>query len=304
MIAIMPRPEGNDSVKLTGWRSSGCQGGSVHVILRPGHRSLVVLPVMAILLALAATPVATAAPAPAAPAPAAPAPAAPMLTAGAAGPLAGKVVAIDPGHQLGNARHPRQIGRIVWVGLSKQCNTVGTATNSGYPEATFNWGVATALRHRLEALGATVRLTRTSNSTNLWGPCIDARGRFGAKVDADVEISIHGDGAASSTHGFFVIRPGLRRGYTEDIYQSSRTFATRVHAGLVAAGFPSSNSYGGDGYDVRRDLGTLNMADVPTVMVELGNMRNAGDARCMRRADCRGRYAAGLAAGIRSYLMR
>lgn len=267
----------------------------MHLPLRPGRRLLVVLPLIATLLSLAAT----AAPADVpADVPAAPLP---VATPGA---LAGKVVAIDPGHQLGNSRNTRQINRTVWVGVRKPCNTTGTATNSGYPEATFTWGVATALRHRLEALGATVRMTRTANSTRLWGPCVDTRGRFGARVHADVEISIHGDGAASGTRGFFVIRPGLRRGYTDDIYRSSRTFSTRVHGGLVAAGFRPSNAYGGDGYDVRRDLGTLNMADVPTVMVELGNMRNAGDARCMRRASCRGRYAAGLAAGIRGYLLR
>lgn len=222
----------------------------------------------------------------------------------AALPLAGMVVAIDPGHQLGNSSHLGQINRLVWVGLWKPCNTTGTATNSGFPEATFTWRVAHALRTRLRALGATVHLTRTTNSRNDWGPCVDARGRFGARVHADVEISLHGDGAASSRHGFFVIRPGLRRGYTGDIRKPSRRFARAVHAGLLAAGFARSTSYGGDGYDVRRDLGTLNMADVPTVMVELGNMRNAVDARCMTSKSCRGRYADGLASGIRHYLVR
>jgi N-acetylmuramoyl-L-alanine amidase len=222
----------------------------------------------------------------------------------AGGPLAGRVVAIDPGHQLGNSGHLRQVNRKVWVGLWKPCNTTGTATNSGYPEATFTWRVATALRSRLESLGATVRMTRTANSRQLWGPCVDARGRFGARVHADVEISLHGDGAAAGTRGFVVIRPGMRRGYTDDIFAASRAFATYVRAGLVGAGFRPSNAYGGDGYDVRRDLGTLNMADVPTVMVELGNMRNAGEARCMRSVSCRGRYAAGLATGIRGYLQR
>ena len=105
-------------------------------------------------------------------------------------------------------------------------------------------------------------------------------------------------------HGFFVIRPGLRKGYTDDILTSSRHFATYVHDGLLKAGFHRSTSYGGDGYDVRRDLGTLNMSDVPTVMVELGNMRNAAEARCMTSRSCRGRYADGLAGGIRSYLVR
>jgi N-acetylmuramoyl-L-alanine amidase len=219
-------------------------------------------------------------------------------------PLAGRTIAIDPGHQLGNSRHLREINRQVWVGLWKACNTTGTATNGGFPEATFTWRVSRALTRRLEALGATVRLTRTTNSVDDWGPCVGTRGRFGAKVGADLEVSLHGDGAASSTHGFFVIRPGLRAGWTDDIAGRSRALALKLRAGLVGAGFPVSTAYGGDGLDVRRDLGTLNAADVPTVMVELGNMRNARDARCMTSAACRDRYARGLADGIVAQLRR
>ena len=217
-------------------------------------------------------------------------------------PLAGRVVAIDPGHQLGNSRYPAKVNRQVWVGLWKPCNSTGTATNGGYPEATFTWQVSRRLKARLEALGATVRMTRTTNSRYAWGPCVSTRGRFGAKVGADLEVSVHGDGAASSTHGFFVIRPGVRAGYTDDIAGRSRALAGRVRAGLVSAGFGVSTAYGGDGLDTRRDLGTLNMADVPTVMVELGNMRNAGDARCMTSATCRDRYARGLAGGVVAYV--
>jgi N-acetylmuramoyl-L-alanine amidase len=226
------------------------------------------------------------------------------ITAPAPLPLAGMVVAIDPGHQLGNFRHLRQIDRPVWVGLWKPCNTTGTATDGGFPEATFTWRVAKALRKRLRALGATVHMTRTANSYDEWGPCVDQRGRFGAAVHADVEISLHGDGLPAGKHGFVVIQPGLRAGYTDDIHASSHVFAIAVHDGLLAAGFHRSTAYGGDGYLVRRNLGTLNMADVPTVMVELGNMRNAADARCMTSHSCRGRYADGLAGGIRNYLVR
>ena len=64
--------------------------------------------------------------------------------------------------------------------------------------------------------------------------------------------------------------------------RASLRLAGDVRAGLVAAGFPVANYIaGGDGLDVRSDLGTLNLSDVPTVMVELGNMRNAADARVM-----------------------
>ena len=88
----------------------------------------------------------------------------------AALPLAGRTIAIDPGHQLGNSRHLREIDRLVWVGIWKPCNTTGTATNGGFPESTFTWRTALALRDRLESLGATVRMTRTTNSYADWGP--------------------------------------------------------------------------------------------------------------------------------------
>lgn len=222
----------------------------------------------------------------------------------APGPLTGRVVAIDPGHQLGNRRFPARISEPVWVGFWKACNTTGTATNGGFPEATFTWRVARRAQARLEAAGATVRLTRDSNSWSQWGPCVDERGRFGSRVGADVMVSLHGDGAAAGTRGFFVIRPGWRIGYTDDIAGPSRRLATDVRAGLLGAGFPVSSAYGGTGLDVRRDLGALNMSDVPAVLVELGNMRNRADAACMSSRTCRARYAAGVAAGVTRYLSR
>lgn len=222
----------------------------------------------------------------------------------ASGRLRGKVIVIDPGHQLGNATHPRQINRLVNAGgFEKACNTSGTATNSGFPEATFSWLVAQSLKRQLQAHGATVYLTRHTNSYADWGPCIDARGRAGNRVHADAFVSIHGDGAAPSARGFFVIRPGIRNGWTDDIYRVSHRFAVRVKAGLVAARVRVSNAYGGDGFDVRRDLGTLNWSNVPVVMVELGNMRNAADARQMTSPPYRRhRYARGLRFGIADFV--
>ena len=42
--------------------------------------------------------------------------------------------------------------------------------------------LARAVEQRLEALGATVRMTRNTNSETRWGPCVDARGQFGKSV--------------------------------------------------------------------------------------------------------------------------
>lgn len=223
----------------------------------------------------------------------------------AAKPLAGRVIVIDPGHQLGNHRFPSKINRLVPAGgMRKPCNTTGTSTNGGYPEATFAWQVAQVVRARLEKLGATVRLTRHSNSQKRWGPCVDVRGRAGNKVHADLKLSIHGDGSyTAGARGFHVITPADRRPWTHDIYRTSYRLALDTRAALRRRGLPVANYIaGGKGLDVRSDLGTLNLSDIPTVMVELGNMRNSTDARRMTSAHGRATYAAGLVAGVRAYL--
>ena len=212
---------------------------------------------------------------------------------------------IDPGHQLGNHNYPAQINRLVPAGgFRKPCNTTGTSTNGGYPEATFTWQVSQLLEHRLEALGATVRLTRHSNSENRWGPCVDVRGRDGNALPADLKLSIHGDGSfAAGAHGFHVIAPTDRRPWTHDIFKPSRRMALDTRAALRRVGLHTANYIaGGDGLDFRSDLGTLNLSDIPTVMVELGNMRNPQDAKRMTSRTGRATYARGLANAVKTFL--
>ena len=156
-------------------------------------------------------------------------------TSAVALPLSGITIAVDPGHNGGNASHIAQISRLVWTGTGwRACSTVGTTTADGYPEHRFNWLVALRVKARLEALGATVYMTRTSDTGV--GPCVDVRGRFGTKMHAQLTVAIHADGSASTHRGFYVMRPGLIRGYTDDIYSRSATLATAVRAGLLRPG--------------------------------------------------------------------
>jgi N-acetylmuramoyl-L-alanine amidase len=224
---------------------------------------------------------------------------------GVSRPLSGRTIVIDPGHQLGNHNFPRRIDRLVPAGgFKKPCNTTGTATNGGYPEATFTWQVARVLRQRLVRLGATVRLTRHSNRQDRWGPCVDVRGRAGNRLPADLKISIHGDGSyAAGARGFHVIAPTDRRPWTHDIYRSSRRLALDTRAALRRVGLRVANYIaGGDGLDFRSDLGTLNLSNIPTVMVELGNMRNPRDAHRMTSKAGRATYARGLALAVRRFV--
>jgi len=221
-------------------------------------------------------------------------------------PLSGIRVALDPGHQLGNHNFPEQIHRLVPAGgFYKACNTTGTQTNGGFPEATLNFRVARLVKARLEALGAQVFLTRSRNSESLWGPCVDARGEFGALVHARLTVSLHADGARSYQHGFHVIAPKARSPWTTDIAAPSLRLARALRSGFDALGIARSTYVGnGTALSIRSDLGTLNLSDVPVAMLEIGNMRNASDAHRMTTKTGRQRYARAVVRGIRIYLSR
>jgi N-acetylmuramoyl-L-alanine amidase len=221
-------------------------------------------------------------------------------------PLRGLTIALDPGHQLGNHNFPRQTSALVPAGgFKKPCNSTGTATVSGVAESTVNFRISRAVQSRLEALGATVRLTRTSDSERLWGPCVNVRGQFGKRVGARLMVSLHADGAASSLRGFHVIAPTRRYPWTTDIAAPSLRLAKALRNGLTGAGIPRSTYIGGGtGLVVRKDLGTLNMSDVPAAMIEVGNMKNRSDARRMTTIAGRAAYANAIVQGIRTYLGR
>jgi N-acetylmuramoyl-L-alanine amidase len=219
-------------------------------------------------------------------------------------PLRAVTIALDPGHQLGNHNYPRQTNALVPAGgFSKPCNTTGTATDGGVAEATVDFALAKLVKKRLRRLGARVPMTRTVNSERLWGPCVDARGAFGKRVGARLMVSLHADGASSSGRGFHVIAPADRSPWTDDIAAPSLRLATALRNGLTGQGIPRSDYVaGGSGLDVRSDLGTLNLSDVPVAMIEIGNMRNAGDARRMTTRAGRAQYARAVVRGIRAYL--
>lgn len=219
----------------------------------------------------------------------------------ARGELSGMRIALDPGHDLGNSSHLSAINQWYWVGLRKTCNTTGTATNAGYPESTYAFDVVARVRRLLNAKGASVVVTRDRNTRGTYGPCVGARGSFPSQQKADLMVSVHGDGAPSSGRGFHVITPGVLTGYTDDIAAPSRTLALRMIDGMRFVGLRST-TYLSSPLSVRKDVGTLNMSDVPTVMVETLNMRNAADARLASTAAGRQKIAMGLYSGIVRYL--
>jgi N-acetylmuramoyl-L-alanine amidase len=220
-------------------------------------------------------------------------------------PLSGVTISVDPGHNGGNFTHPEEIGELVSAGVAgttKPCNTTGTATDDGsLTEAQFNWDVAQDLVPRLEALGATVVLTRHSDDGV--GPCVDERAEIANHPHAAVALSIHADGnLGEGAHGFDVIHPSTEEMVDPAMAEPSLSLAEDMRDALVGAGVPTANYVGEDGLDSRSDLAGLNLTRVPAVLVELGNMREAGEAAQLESPTYRHQLVEALATGIVSFL--
>ncbi|MCU1455879.1 MAG: N-acetylmuramoyl-L-alanine amidase, partial [Acidimicrobiales bacterium] len=218
------------------------------------------------------------------------------------GGLQGVTIVVDPGHNGANGAHPAEINRPVDAGgFQKPCNTTGTAEGAA-TESAVNLQMAFRLKAALEALGARVVLTRADNAG--WGPCIDQRGLLARQVGAAALVSLHADGAGSGQHGFHVIHPGAVPGYTDGIVEPSSRLATLARDRLVAAGLQPSNYVGQGGLIERTDLGTLNRAGVPAIMLEAGNMHDPGDLGLVTGATGQDRVAHALADALSAMLHR
>ncbi|CAL9562072.1 N-acetylmuramoyl-L-alanine amidase [Streptomyces althioticus] len=224
----------------------------------------------------------------------------------AAGPLKGKVVVIDPGHNPTNVKHTAEINRQVDVGTHrKECDTTGTSTNDGYAEAEFTLDVAHRMRALLEKQGATVKLTQDRDRP--YGPCVDERARIGNAAKADAVVSIHADGSGAGNRGFHVILPGsVNEGEadTRAVVGPSRELGERIAGNFVRVTGTAPSNYigGGTGLVTRKDLGGLNLSTVPKVFIECGNMRDSKDAALLTSGAWRQKAAQGISEGIVSFL--
>lgn len=223
------------------------------------------------------------------------------VPSGAAKPLAGKTVGIDPGHNGRNEDDPSYINHMIWNGREEEtCDTTGTESDDGYTEAAFNFNVARLLRDDLLRAGARVILTRNSNDGV--GPCVTRRAQILNRADPDVAIAIHADGGPAWGRGFTVLEP-VADGPNDKIIKSSVRFGGDVRSALLAGTqMPESDYYGDHGVIFRDDLAGLNLASEPKILIECGNMRNATDARLLTTTRFQRRLAAALTAAIVAFL--
>jgi N-acetylmuramoyl-L-alanine amidase len=202
----------------------------------------------------------------------------------------GRVVCIDPGHQLHADSSPDPIGP--GSTTTKACVSSGTSGAVAGPEHAVVLDIGLRLRDLLTTQGITVVMTRTTADVHI---CNSARAMIANDAHADLCIRLHCD--AGNTHTCFTLYPEKIVGWTDDIYDESLKAA-----GIIQTAYAAYTEIPDGGLTPRSDLTGFNWSDVPVILPEMLKMQNVDDDILVSTPEFRQKMAEGLAIGIVKYL--
>ncbi len=185
-------------------------------------------------------------------------------------PLSGIRIVVDPGHG-GSAS--------------------GTySTIKGLYEKTLTLTYSLALRSKLEALGATVVMTRTSD-VSPDNPTMDGRTAFARGGDADLFLSIHMDGSSSAaSHGCSVH------------YFNEYSFAPAQYLINSMRAVEKQHGIGNRAKVLRwNPFFVTRLHDCPAVLIECGFMTNATNMQKLNDINYRNRMVSAITDAVVQY---
>ena len=205
---------------------------------------------------------------------------------------AAALICLDPGH--GTA-----------PGIGRQLEPIGPASRQlkvkdpGGAAGEAPVALAIARRTRVLLLARGYRVAMTRNDAGYRGGNRE-RARFCNERHAALMIRIHADGSSdSSVRGISTLVPARRRGWTDDIYSSSRRAGLLLQHELVASTGARSL-----GVVERSDLTGFNWSDVPAVLVETGFMSSSSESALLRSAAYQQKLAGALVRATQRFVSR
>jgi N-acetylmuramoyl-L-alanine amidase len=202
------------------------------------------------------------------------------------------VVVIDAGHQAhGNYHHEPIAPGSRTVRDKVAGGTSGIVTHA--PESRVNLQVALRLRDALTAAGITVVMVRTTQNVNIPN---SARAKIANAAGADLFVRIHCDGAAKSVHGILMLVPA-NNSWTGRIHATSERAGRAVLTAAVKATGARNR-----GISLRHDLSGFNWSHVPSICIEMGNMKNAAEDRRLSSVSYQNKMVAGMTDGVLAFL--
>lgn len=206
-------------------------------------------------------------------------------------PLEGVTIGLDPGHQS-KANYDEEP---VAPNSSEKKAKVSSGTQGVYTkvyEYTVNLNVALLLRDLLEANGANVVMTRTSNDVDISN---SARAKMLNDANVDLAVRIHCNGTSNSkTNGAFILVPSGK--YTKDIQEVSH-----LAAQSILDAFIKETGAKDLGITPRDDQTGFNFSTVPICNIEMGHMSNKNEDILLTSSEYQEKCAQGIFNGILAY---
>jgi len=210
-------------------------------------------------------------------------------------PLLGCVIGLDPGHQ----EHANRDYELISPTGTEKKHKVSSGTYgrwTGIREYEMNLDIGLALRDRLEALGATVIMTRTTHDVDISN---SERAIMMNNVPVDCWLRIHADGSSNpEKHGMSYLAPVVGCMNTTDpsVQTNSAAFAQiMLNAGIAATGAYDR------GVRLRDDQTGFCWSSVPVCTVEMGYMTNETEDLLMATDAYRQKLVNGMVEGFLTY---
>lgn len=204
----------------------------------------------------------------------------------------GKKICIDAGHGNFEKGYNEAIG----PGSAQTKPAFVSGTSGAYQtEAEFNLLLAIELKGILEAQGAVVYMTRTTERAELSNI---GRAQFANDLECDMVVRIHADGSENTfVSGISVLIPGKNSFVTDEgLLKTSHDAGQYVLSSLIQKTGAINR-----GLIERTDLTGFNWSQVPSILVECGFMSNAEDDIRLAEPEYRTKLAWGITEGLITY---
>jgi len=213
-------------------------------------------------------------------------------------PLIGCVIGIDPGHQA-HANYDRELISPTGTATKAKVSSGTYGRFTGVTEYEINLQVGMKLKTKLEALGATVIMTRETHDVDISNA---ERAVMMNGVPADCWIRIHANGSNdASRHGMFFLVPSPGTMNTDNPVIQAKS--VELAECLLP---PALNATGAKdlGIVLRHDQTGFSWSSIPVCTIEMGHMTNKEEDQLLVSDAYQEKIAQGLADGFLSYFSK
>jgi N-acetylmuramoyl-L-alanine amidase len=212
-------------------------------------------------------------------------------------PLEGCTIGLDPGHQAhaNSELEPNAPGSSV---MKKKVSSGTQGWFTRVPEYVVNLQVGLKLRDKLEELGATVIMTRTTHEVNI-SNAERAQMMNAAGVDCWLRIHVNGN-SNTAVNGIGVYAPAKGTMNTSDagVQQRSVVLAQTLLEPVIAATGAKNN-----GVPLQTNSTGFNWSSVPVCNIEMGYMSNEREDRLVVTDSYQNMIVDGLIQGFLNYFI-